>query len=213
MEEKEKTYPLWMQVQRVSPCNRKLAMIYCLLGFVGLGGMQRFYVRRWISGFIYLFSFGVLGLGTIYDLVQLYRGKFEDNRGLALESMVRKRWDTKNAIWRYAGWSVACGLYFVNRETIRWLTDGCLQCSYLVQLNRFGASHIEAAGLKNVVYVISDVEFENRSDNIFVTYHGSRLCDTKGNVITTDPVSGTELAKPDSMNHEIYRAVAEGKIQ
>ena len=45
---------------------------YCvtwvLLFFVGVLGVHRAYLGKWISGFIYLISFGLFGLGILYDL-------------------------------------------------------------------------------------------------------------------------------------------------
>ncbi len=38
----------------------------CLLGFCGI---HRFYVGKWLSGLIWLFTFGLLGLGQFIDLL------------------------------------------------------------------------------------------------------------------------------------------------
>jgi TM2 domain-containing membrane protein YozV len=38
-----------------------------LLTFGGIFGLHRFYMRKWITGLIYLFSGGLLGIGIIYD--------------------------------------------------------------------------------------------------------------------------------------------------
>lgn len=206
MEQKKKEYPLWMQVQEVSPYNRKLALIFCLLGLFFIGGLHRLYVRRWLSGFLYFFTFGLLGLGTIFDLIQLYREKFEDNHGLRLEHIARKRWDQKNAIWRYVGWSVAAGRYFINRENIRKVSPNEITCSYLVELNSFGSRHVEAQGLRNAYYVITDVHFENRSGELFVSYLGGSIRDVKGNIIIETPPSESDLAPVDSMDQVIYEA-------
>jgi len=39
-----------------------------LLTFLGLFGIHRFYMGKWISGLIYLVTGGLFGLGYLYDL-------------------------------------------------------------------------------------------------------------------------------------------------
>ena len=41
---------------------------WVLLTFLGLFGIHRMYMGKWISGIIYLLTGGVLGLGILYDL-------------------------------------------------------------------------------------------------------------------------------------------------
>ncbi|NJO17403.1 MAG: TM2 domain-containing protein [Thioploca sp.] len=45
---------------------------YLALIFLGWLGIHRFYLGKWKSGFLYLFSFGFLGLGLLLDMVLLY---------------------------------------------------------------------------------------------------------------------------------------------
>ncbi len=40
---------------------------WILLTFLGWLGIHRFYMQKWISGLIYMFSGGLLGLGILYD--------------------------------------------------------------------------------------------------------------------------------------------------
>ena len=40
---------------------------WILLTFLGLFGIHRFYMGKWLTGFIYLITGGVLGLGYLYD--------------------------------------------------------------------------------------------------------------------------------------------------
>ena len=40
---------------------------WILLTFLGLFGIHRFYMGKWISGIIYLLTGGIVGLGIIYD--------------------------------------------------------------------------------------------------------------------------------------------------
>jgi TM2 domain-containing membrane protein YozV len=41
---------------------------WILLTFLGLFGVHRMYLGKWITGIIYLFSGGLLGVGWLYDL-------------------------------------------------------------------------------------------------------------------------------------------------
>jgi TM2 domain-containing membrane protein YozV len=47
------------------PLDYTLAWI--LLTFLGLFGVHRFYLGKWITGLIYLLTGGLLGLGVLYD--------------------------------------------------------------------------------------------------------------------------------------------------
>lgn len=44
---------------------------WLLLVFLGIFGIHRFYMGKWLSGLIYLLSGGLLGLGYLYDLCTL----------------------------------------------------------------------------------------------------------------------------------------------
>ena len=43
-------------------------LAWLLLVFLGIFGVHRMYLGKWISGIIYLFTGGLFGLGYIYDL-------------------------------------------------------------------------------------------------------------------------------------------------
>lgn len=45
-----------------------VSYILWLLCFVGLCGLHRFYNGRWVTGLIWLFTFGLLGVGQVIDL-------------------------------------------------------------------------------------------------------------------------------------------------
>jgi len=49
----------------VGPLNYSVAWI--LLTFVGALGIHRFYLGKWGTGILYLVTFGLLGIGLIYD--------------------------------------------------------------------------------------------------------------------------------------------------
>ncbi len=46
-------------------------LAWVLLTFLGLLGIHRMYMGKWITGIIYLFTGGLLGLGYLYDFCTL----------------------------------------------------------------------------------------------------------------------------------------------
>lgn len=59
-----------MRQQRpnVSEVNTAIAYLLWALGCFGCCGVHRFYLGKYFSGFIYLFTFGLFGLGQFIDL-------------------------------------------------------------------------------------------------------------------------------------------------
>jgi TM2 domain-containing membrane protein YozV len=47
------------------PINYSLAWV--LLTFLGLFGVHRMYMGKWLTGILYLFTLGLAGLGWLYD--------------------------------------------------------------------------------------------------------------------------------------------------
>ena len=41
---------------------------WLLLAFLGVFGIHRMYLGKWLSGILYLFTFGLFGLGVLFDL-------------------------------------------------------------------------------------------------------------------------------------------------
>ncbi len=52
--------------------RRSLLVAYLLWFFVGLLGIHRFYLGRWITGTIWLVTGGLLGVGWFVDAVLTY---------------------------------------------------------------------------------------------------------------------------------------------
>lgn len=57
------------------------AYLLWLGGFFGLCGLHRFYMGRWVSGLIWLFTGGFCFVGQIIDLVAMPRMVEDSQRG------------------------------------------------------------------------------------------------------------------------------------
>lgn len=68
----------------VSPKNRTASLALALLGFTLVAGLHRIYVGKVATGLLWLLTGGLLGMGTIYDVVLLATGAFTDKQGRRL---------------------------------------------------------------------------------------------------------------------------------
>lgn len=64
--------------------SKMVALILCILGFFGLGGLHRIYVGKVGSGVLYFFTYGLCCIGTILDLLAILSGGFRDSYGQPL---------------------------------------------------------------------------------------------------------------------------------
>ena len=51
-----------------APNETHSVLVGYILPMFGLMGIHRFHMGKWITGIIYLFTAGLLGLGLLYDL-------------------------------------------------------------------------------------------------------------------------------------------------
>lgn len=203
----KKKLPFWKQIQRVSPYKKSVALILCLPGFLGIGGLQRFYVRSWFTGIIYLLTGGLFGIGTVADIVMILTNHFRDGNNLYLESDARRRWDSKHAKYRYVYWTASQGRYFVDATSIH--QDGDLiDCIYMVELNRPGKIPLERMRLNTATYVLYYVTFQKTGMAAGVMVNKFEVLDAKGTVIFNDEESSPwEPVEKDSMYECVYLAV------
>ena len=66
----------------IPPKSKLIALILCFL--FGLIGAHRFYVGKTGTGVLYLFTFGLLGIGAFFDFVMIILGNFKDSFGRPL---------------------------------------------------------------------------------------------------------------------------------
>lgn len=64
--------------------SKMVALILCIIGFFGIGGLHRMYVGRVGSGVLHFFTYGICGIGTIIDLISILSGGFRDSYGQPL---------------------------------------------------------------------------------------------------------------------------------
>lgn len=67
--------------QAASNKSKTVCIVLCCLGFIGLGGLHRFYVGKIGTGCLWLFTWVCCIPGTIVDLVMLCMNKFTDKDG------------------------------------------------------------------------------------------------------------------------------------
>ena len=56
------------------------AMILTTFGFFGVAGIQHFYLDRPVKGVIWFLTFGLLGIGTIVDLITMDSQVLKSNK-------------------------------------------------------------------------------------------------------------------------------------
>ena len=66
------------------------ALIMTLFGFIGIAGVQHFYLDKPVKGLLWLFTLGFFGLGTLFDLLTMGDQVEEANKQAALRAEALK---------------------------------------------------------------------------------------------------------------------------
>jgi len=61
--------------------SKALTFILCLIGFVGVAGLHRFYTGKVWTGLLWLVTGGLFVIGTIIDLIMIGTGAYRDKHG------------------------------------------------------------------------------------------------------------------------------------
>lgn len=64
--------------------SKMTALILCIIGLFGIGGLHRMYVGKVGSGVLHFLTCGICGIGTIIDLISIISGGFRDSYGQPL---------------------------------------------------------------------------------------------------------------------------------
>ena len=65
--------------------TKGVAALLCILGFILVAGMHRFYVGKIGTGLLMLVTLGALGVWTLIDFILILVGEFKDSDGLPLK--------------------------------------------------------------------------------------------------------------------------------
>jgi TM2 domain-containing membrane protein YozV len=82
-ENQQKYFYMSYSSKRKSPQD---VMIFTIIGFFGIAGVQRFLLGQVGMGLLYFFTFGFCWIGTIVDLVNHQSLALEFNKKMAYES-------------------------------------------------------------------------------------------------------------------------------
>ena len=64
--------------------SKTVALILCIIGFLGVAGLHRMYVGKVGSGVVHFLTGGFCAVGTIIDLISILSGGFRDSYGQPL---------------------------------------------------------------------------------------------------------------------------------
>jgi TM2 domain-containing membrane protein YozV len=81
-DEQKKNFVLLYQGRRKDP---QTILICCIIGFLGVAGLQRFFLGQIGMGILYFFTAGLCFIGTILDIINYKKLTFEFNQKLIVE--------------------------------------------------------------------------------------------------------------------------------
>jgi TM2 domain-containing membrane protein YozV len=73
-----------MAKEKISDKSKTIALVFSIIGFLGVAGIHRFYVGKIGTGVLWLLTGGILGVGTLVDLIIIAMGNFKDKNNAFL---------------------------------------------------------------------------------------------------------------------------------
>ena len=68
---------------QISPKSKIVTLLLAI--FLGFFGIHRFYAGKYISGVVYIFTYGIFYVGWIFDIIMIAMGKFKDKDGFPIQ--------------------------------------------------------------------------------------------------------------------------------
>lgn len=68
--------------------SRLVAFLLCYI--FGIFGAHRFYVGKTFTAIIYIFTFGLFGIGMLVDLLKIILGKFRTSDGYLVKNWIEE---------------------------------------------------------------------------------------------------------------------------
>ena len=87
-EEQEKNFIFLYNGRRKDP---QMILILTLIGFIGVGGIQRFALNQIGIGILYFLTGGLCFIGTIVDLIDYQKMAYEYNQSMVVEAVQMAR--------------------------------------------------------------------------------------------------------------------------
>lgn len=83
-EQQVRTFLMIYSGKRKNPSDM---LIFALIGFIGVGGIQRFVAGQIGMGILYVLTLGLCYIGTIVDVINHKNLAFEHNQKMVFESL------------------------------------------------------------------------------------------------------------------------------
>lgn len=83
----EQQLMLFAQIYRNKRQSAQNMLIFCIVGFLGFAGLQRFFIKQIGMGILYFLTFGLCVIGTIVDTINYKQLTLEHNSKMMQETM------------------------------------------------------------------------------------------------------------------------------
>jgi len=82
----EKQQQLFVSIYQGRRKDQQTMLIFTLIGFLGVAGIQRFVIGDVVMGILFLLTCGFCGIGTIIDAINIGRMTSDFNQRQAIEA-------------------------------------------------------------------------------------------------------------------------------